>query len=400
MNIDYFFKSAKIYLPDIDSPLSKWAVIACDQYTSSIDYWFNVKKEVGNAPSTLNLIYPEVYLNTDINVNIKDIYNNMNKYINDKIIVPAFEDGLILVERETTSGKRIGIVGVIDLEKYSFTDNSYPIIATEDIVKNRLDKRIEIRTNASIELPHTILFLLDKTKTIIENAYKECLKSDPIYDFDLMMNGGHIRGFKIEGELKNRLLDAINNKIDSPSIIVGDGNHSLASSKLCYEKFKQNNQNDSNTPLRFALIELENLFSDSVEFFPIHRFLFNKSVKDVSYDFNYYLKKNNIESKGIYKVILKDERDSFEFYFESSIECIKIVQSFIESKGYMCDYPHEEKEINNLLKEQKGTAILLNSIDKDELLLWIKENGHLPKKSFSIGKADDKRFYLESRVIK
>ena len=400
MKKEYFFKSGDIYLPNKKVPYEKWAVIACDQYTSSISYWDKVNEIVGKSPSTLRLIYPEVYLNIKSDLKIEDIFNNMDNYLKNEVVVPSTKDGLVLVERETSSGKRIGVIGLIDLEQYSFTDNTYPIIATEDIVKNRLDTRIEIRNKANIELPHTILFIIDENKTIIEEAYKECLHEKPIYDFDLMMNGGHIRGFELKGDIKDKLLKNINNINDNPKIIVGDGNHSLATAKLTYERYKENHSDYKTSPLRYTLVEIENLFSNEVGFFPIHRFIFNIKIDELIKDFNDYINKFHIKLGKNKEAIFVGDNKETKFGFSSSIECIKIIQDFVEYKKYNVDYPHELDEINELLDSNKGCAITLNSIDRKDLLNWIKNNGHLPKKSFSIGKANDKKFYLESRKIR
>ena len=400
------FYPGTFYLPNKDTDYSKWSVISCDQHTSNIEYWNNVKELVKNSPSSLNLILPEAYIHLDSEYSIEDIYKYMDEYLKNETIIPVIENGLIIVERETSTGKRIGLLGTIDLEEYSFKDNDHLIVATEDYVENRLKVRIKIRENALLELSHAIVFIKDN-ENLIEKVYKKCQKNKPIYDFNLMFNSSRIRGFKVSKEDSSLLLESINN-IDNehdPIMMVGDGNHSLASAKICWENYKQNNPDyNPNHPLRYAMVELEPLSSDSIQFYPIHRFVYDVPFSNLYNEFSDYLDKNHIKNVGNHIITLKSKDDIEVFNFKSTIDSIKILQDFLDmyhiSNGYNVDYIHDEKEIKRLIKNNKGTAIIVEAIDKEELFDWVKMNGHLPKKTFSIGTSSEKRYYLEARIIK
>ena len=330
----------------------------------------------------------------------------MNDYLQNKVLSLKVDDGLIIVERDTSTGKRIGVVGLIDLEEYSYIDNNHLIVASEDYVEKRLKARIEIREKASLELSHAIVFTLDDDKEIYK-VYKKCQKCIPLYDFNLMENGGHLRGWKIAGEEKELLLKLLNTRdLDNePIMIVGDGNHSLASAKVCWENYKANNPSyPLEHPLRYAMVELESLNSEAIKFYPIHRFIYNVPFSNLCSEFVDYLKRNKIKNIGNSVITIKSKDDIRVFNFRSTIDSIKILQDFLDeyriTNGYDIDYIHDEGVIKKLIKENRGTAIFIEPIDKSELFNWVKENGHLPKKTFSIGMSNEKRYYLESRIIK
>ena len=401
----YFFLSGNFLLPNKNIDYTKWSVISCDQHTSNLEYWKKTRDYVGLNPSSLYLTMPELQVDNDIVLNARQINNNMVDYLNDGILEQTIIDGLVLVERETTDGIRIGLVGLIDLDEYSYTDNKHLIVATEDCVLSRLKKRVEIRENALLELSHAIVFINDKTN-LIENAYNLIKNDEPLYDFDLMNNSGHIRGFKVLGDLKNRLLESINKRDNDtdPILLVGDGNHSLAAAKECWNNYKNSHPNyNINHPLRYAMVELENVNSIG-DFYPIHRYVYDVDIDKLINDFNKYLNDNNIIQSGDHKLIFKSKNKTYTYTFSSPFCIIKSIQRFFDINGtnyvYKIDYLHDIIEVNQMIDSNGGVGVILEKIDKDDLFKYVKESGHLPKKSFSIGEADDKRFYLESRIIK
>ena len=400
------FDSETFYLPNTKIDYEKWSIISCDQHTSSLDYWKNVKNIVNNSPSSLNLILPEAYIHSNVPYSIKDIYKYMDNYLSDGTLVKTVDNGLILVERETSTGKRIGVVGIIDLEEYSYDDNNHLIVATEDYVKERLKMRVEIRKDAKLELSHAIIFVDDKNN-LIEKVYKKCQNYKPLYDFNLMENGGHIRGYLIDNEEKNMLLNSINKRDNDtePIMMIGDGNHSLAAAKVTWENYKLSNPlYDPNHPLRYAMVEVEALNSETIKFYPIHRFVFDVPFFKLCDDFKQYLSNKGQNCVGNHIITFKSKDEIKCFSFSSSIDSIKYLQDFLDNyiikNNYKVDYLHDEEEINYMISKNLGSGILLESINKDELFDWVKMNGHLPKKSFSIGTSNEKRYYLESRIIK
>ena len=328
------FSPANILLPNDGIDMKKWSVIACDQFTSQADYWDAVEKYVGDAPSTLNVVFPEIYLGTienqenDCNSSgdgvkndketgrktkyasmtdderIKYINTTMDTYLTDGTLKQAVADGYVLVERTTESGVRLGIVGLIDLDDYDFDPKKKTLIrATEGTVISRIPPRVKIRENAAIELPHVMLLVddpIDRQKIdgcqgatqedavnitavkhgIIEYVYaiRDTLRK--LYDTDLMQGGGHIRGYAVEGEAAKQVTEAFAAKQESSGgflFAVGDGNHSLATAKTCWENIKKSGKFTEEQlkthPARHALVEICNLHSEALEFKPIHRLL-------------------------------------------------------------------------------------------------------------------------------
>ena len=226
-------RSCDIYLPSEGTDMYRWAVIACDQFTSQPEYWHNVERTVGDAPSTLRLMRPEVYLGQGDNG--EQIVSAMKSYLDDGILVRRVEDGFVAVERETQSGKRLGLICALDLECYDFADGDHMIRATEDTVADRLPARVRIRSMAPVEMPHVMVLIDDPEKTVIEPVLGTVSEGDLLYDTDLMEGGGHIRGWSVTGESQKKMIsDALYALLESSGgflYAVGDGNHSLASAK-------------------------------------------------------------------------------------------------------------------------------------------------------------------------
>lgn len=404
----YSFLPASILLPKDDVDMSKWSVVACDQYTSNKRYWNQVNKLVDGVPSTYNIIYPEVYLN-DGSDRTASINKTMATYLED-VLEEKVHHGFVLVERDTESGKRLGLIGVIDLENYDYSiDSQSPIRATEGTIESRIPPRKAIRQNAPLEVPHIMVLVDDINKTLIEPLYDHKDSFYRLYDFDLMKNGGHIAGYAIDGDYALTLSQKINEFEDQSTgifLAMGDGNHSLATAKACWEEIKGalNEEAYQNHPARYALVELVNLHSDALKFEPIHRVVFNVDKDDIYQAFNNYIESNNMMIlPGDEITIVGATDDKLEIDNKQRKLAVDVLQSFLdqyleEHPEASIDYIHGEEETRELAKEN-GVGFLLNSISKENLFQAIMASGALPRKTFSMGNANEKRYYLECRKL-
>ena len=411
------FTKAKIMLPK-DADMTKWSVVACDQYTSERDYWERVKETVGDAPSALKIIFPEVYLEDEGgDERIKTINSTMKKYVEDGVL-EELSPCYIYTERTLKDGSvRKGIIGCVDLEEYDFSKGSQSKIrATEGTVIERIPPRVKVRENAPLELPHIMLLIDDEKKQVIENvaAKKDTFKK--LYDFTLMENSGSVRGYLVDEETAKEFEDALsllgkkeefktkyNTDKDVLHIAVGDGNHSLATAKTCYENIKkQIGDKAQDMPQRYALCELGNLHDDTLLFEAIHRVVFNASKEE----FLNALKNKYVirEGKGddSFSIVYDGEETSYVIEnpdFNLTVGCIQsVIDTFIEDNGATVDYIHGEDVVKNLSKGG-NFGIILNCMKKTDLFPTVILDGALPRKTFSMGEAHDKRFYLESRYI-
>ena len=406
-------KVPKILLPKGHIDKSKWSVIACDQFTSQPDYWEKLADYVEDSPSALNIIFPEVYLEEKgKQERIKTINSNMYNYLKCGIF-EEFE-GFILVERTTPDGqKRLGLVIAVDLEEYDYTpENDALIKATEKTVVDRLPPRIEVRKGACLELPHIMMLMDDRKEKIIERLYKSKDFFPKAYDFDLNMNGGHIKGYKIANCAP--VIDKLNSLLDKTVLIekygsdkpilfaVGDGNHSLATAKECWNKIKKTLKKIeiSEHPARYALCELVNLHDKSLQFQPIHRV-----VLGVDEDFIDYMGKGleKLDGRAQVKVIYKDKIYYWKVS-ENPSDAIADIQHLMDiyaktHKKMVIDYIHGDGHLQEVSKVNDGVGVFMPCLEKDGLFDYVVRRGVLPRKSFSMGHAEDKRYYLECRYI-
>lgn len=483
------FNPANILLPKDGIDMEKWSVIACDQYTSQADYWKTVEEFVGDAPSTLNVVFPEIYLgnkkndkncacengscaddHTTMYASMSDseriacINSTMEKYLSDGIIQQVVTDGYVLVERTTESGIRLGIVGLVDLDDYDFDPKNPTLIrATEGTVISRIPPRVKIREHAAIELPHVMLLvddpvdkadaISDKGKLtgiynignvehgIIEYVYSLKDSFRKLYDTDLMQGGGHIRGYAIEGEAAKQVTAAFAKKQEQSGgflFAVGDGNHSLATAKTCWENIKESGKFTEEQlkthPARYALVEICNLHSEALEFKPIHRLLTNVDVKDMLSFFEAEITKQGLESTEGDEIVFeyaesgsdnsaKPANGNEVVSENSAVTCtapikssginitnrgdrlpVEILQGILDKylethDNVSIDYIHGDDALHRLVKETNGCGIFLQSIDKSTLFPAINAGGVLPRKTFSIGEANEKRYYMECHNI-
>lgn len=435
-----------LLMPRKDVNLAKWSVVACDQYTSQLDYWKNVEAYVDDSPSTLHMIFPEVYLEkNDDDARIEKIGRVMKEYMNKNILVEHMSC-FILVDRKTSrSPSRKGLVLAVDLEQYDYNKGSQTLIrATEGTVIERLPPRIKIRQNAPIELPHIMLLIDDPEKTVIEPIFENIHRYEKLYDFDLMMDGGHITGYKIEDEktignilaslekLADENVFRLKYGVDSDKGVllfaVGDGNHSLATAKACWDKLKENlsEEEKENHPSRFALVEVVNVHDEGLAFEPIHRVVFNVDSDDmlnkmVQYfgggskaKYVFYDSKENMLKET--EKLKKESRHVFPFIAgsrwgvatvenpASNLE-VGTLQTFLDEyvmtrKEVKIDYIHGENIVDQLGSIEGNIGFYLPAMNKSDLFKTVIVDGVLPRKTFSMGEAEEKRFYLECRKIK
>lgn len=420
------FLPANILLPNVDSMkstdlkkstdfLEKWAVIACDQFTSQPEYWAEVYKTVGDAPSSLRLVLPEAELTGDDGDRAATIAKTMERYLNEGLF-KAYPDSYIYVERTLVNGSiRRGIVGAVDLDAYDYHNGSIsPVRATERTVEERIPPRKKIRQDAPLELPHILLLCDDPERTLIESvsAVKEGLPK--LYEFDLMAGGGHLAGWLLAGDAAvdfSRKLAAYEERLQtrctaeglSPLIYaVGDGNHSLATAKACYEDLKKAHPDSdlTNHPARYALLELENLHDETQQFEPIHRI-----IKDTDPDALLAALVSAAGAEEGYPVTwyAGDKRGTIHLDPAKGELAIGILQAFLDGylpeHGGAIDYIHGDDVLQRLSEAPNSIGFLLHPIQKDRLFRSIAHDGVLPRKTFSMGHACEKRYYLEARKI-
>lgn len=419
MNIP--FKRGNIFLPK-NTDMTKWSVVACDQYTSEPEYWNDVEKIVGDAPSTLKLTLPEIYLEDEnINERIAKINSNM-KALLDEDFFNEYKDSMIYLERTQSDGKiREGLIGVVDLEAYSYEKGAEtPIRATEKTVIERIPPRVKIRENAPLELPHIMILIDDDKKQIIENLKNKVSEDDIVYDFDLMKNGGHVKGYLLNEEtmdevdkglkeLADKEVFAKKYDVNNKEVLLfamGDGNHSLATAKACYEKLKEimSEEEYLNNPARYALVELVNLHSPALEFEAINRVIFNTEPEKLLNSLKEYYQINKDGNGQKIEVITNDVDEKWYIENPKSNIAVGSIQIFLDeylknNEGKI-DYIHGEETTKNLAKQSGNVGFIFEAMPKNELFKTVILDGSLPRKTFSMGHSYDKRYYLESRKIK
>ena len=392
------FTPADILLPRVDD-ITKWSCIACDQFTAEPEYWREAERIVGSEPSTLRLMLPEAWLGVrDSAAETRKIYAAMKDYVN-RGIFRTVEDSFVYVERTLPSGAvRRGLVGKLDLECYDWAPGSAtPVRATEGTVESRLPARVEVRRGATLEMPHIMVFIDDPENAVIPSA----AGGEALYDFELMLGGGHIRGSRVTGEAAERLTAALEAPEGSVRFAMGDGNHSLAAAKRCWEQIKRNlPESELEThPARYALAEIVNIHDEAVTFEPIHRVL----LETVPRGFIEEAAARLPRGKGQAVTLLAGRR---EMEIETGMPLGALVALVDEllgdwrrEHGGEPDYIHGDEEARALGGKPSSVGVLLPRLEKAELFPYITEHGPYPKKSFSIGHARDKRYYLECRAI-
>ena len=416
------FGAAEILLPDFERINgTTWSVVACDQYTSEPAYWKDAKAQVGETPSTLNLMLPEIYLQ-ESESRIPEIRRAMDEALEAHLI--AHPDAMIYLERVQSDGAvRRGIIGAVDLECYDYTAGSTSLIrATEGTVLERIPPRVAVRRGAPLELPHVMLLIDDRRRTVIEEAAPLAKQSKPIYDFDLMLGGGHVTGYLLDAQAQAQILGALGALASgegmterygdatlSPLLFaVGDGNHSLATAKASYEEIKAQIGEEAarSHPARYALAEIVNLHDEALQFEPIYRVVFGADRADLLAKLkeNVSALKGSAEKQSI-TVVMGDAEEILEIPTPEQQLTVGTLQRFLdaylgEHPEASVDYIHGEDSLRNLAREDGAIGFLFDGMEKNDLFRTVLYDGALPRKTFSMGHAQDKRYYLECRKIR
>ncbi len=416
------FKTANILLPK-NTDMTKWAVVACDQYTSEPDYWAETEKIVSDNPSTLKLTLPEIYLEQDgVDEKIKNIHSSMEKYLASNIF-EEYENALIYIERKQNDGKvRAGIVGAIDLEMYDYRKGSKSQVrATEATVVERIPPRIKVRQGAPVELPHIMILIDDDKKTVVEPLSDVKNSLEKVYDFKLMQKGGEIAGWLLGEEQIKSVMSALDNLSDLSAFnakyglsednvllyAMGDGNHSLATAKEFYEQLKANNPGVdlSNHPARYALVEIVNLHSPALEFEAIHRIVTDVDTDKLMATLTEKLSLTEQGSDDAQCFMSVKDGVSKKLYVGNELSKLTVgslqlvLDEYIKGNGGKIDYIHGIEVIESLSKNENSIGFVLPDMLKSELFPTVICDGALPRKTFSMGHAWDKRYYVEARKI-
>jgi len=415
---------ADILLPKTKN-MTEWSVVACDQYTSEPAYWDSVKKTIGGLPSTYNLVFPEIYLKTaDFDETISNINRSMASYISDNLF-EEHKSTYIYTERTLRNGSvRKGIIGAIDLEDYDYNVGSQTAVrATEGTVLDRIPPRVQIRQNAPLEFPHVMLLIDDESKSIIEALGDKKASFKPAYDFDMMQNSGSIKGYflpeneiaKIDASLEKMADKEVFSKhydVNDKGVLlfaVGDGNHSLATAKKCYMNLKNSigEEKAMAHPARYALAEVVNLHDTSLDFEAIHRVVFDVDANDFYDSLAKYYKLSDSPTDNSQQIDVVISGTIKTVYITNPTLNLAVgslqefIDEYLSTHSGEVDYIHGEDVVVKLSKEHLNSiGFILPSMDKNDLFKTVILDGALPRKTFSMGEACDKRFYLEGRKIR
>lgn len=425
----------EILLPTESVDPQKWAVIACDQYTSQPEYWSEVKSFVGTFPSTLNLVFPEVFLGKSDEIDrIQSIQTHMQKALHDGLLIP--HEGMIYVERSVAGKTRRGLMLALDLEKYDFNKGSQTLIrATEGTILDRLPPRIKIREHAPLELPHILMLIDDPEDLVIGSVEKQKTTLPLAYDFELMQSSGHLTGrFINDPKLEEKIINGLHhltdptifaNKYDLPEntpvllFASGDGNHSLATAKSCWEKLKPFVSMDH--PARYALVEVENVHDKALEFEPIHRIVFGckeDPIQALRSSFATNISFTTVpDAAAMIKTVKAAKGPEHHFGLITSNSClvatirnpslnlpVGTLQEFLDAwmksgSADQIDYVHGDDPLITLGSQNGNVGFYLAGMPKSDLFKTVIKDGSLPRKTFSMGEAHEKRFYYEARLI-
>ncbi|MEA4946246.1 MAG: DUF1015 domain-containing protein [Oscillospiraceae bacterium] len=408
------FNPADILIPR-NADMTAWSVVACDQFTSEPEYWARAEALVGDKPSTLRLMLPEAYLGKpQAEDSTARINAAMRRYL-DGGLFWTLENSYVYVERTISDGRvRRGLVGALDLEEYDWSPASAsPIRATEGTVEDRLPPRVKVRQDAPLEMPHIMVFIDDADNAVMDAAQG----GERLYDFDLMLGGGHLAGYRVPD---NARVDAAVDALSDPAALaakyglagkapaifaMGDGNHSLATAKKCWETLKPalTPARRETHPARFALVELVNIHDPAISFEPIHKVLFDTDNRDFIAAARLYF--HGAEGEGHVIRLLAGGAEATLSLAGFSIgeligECERFCQRYLKINGGRIDYVHGDGEAASLASGLGCAGILLPRMEKSELFPSVIQTGPFPKKSFSIGLGPDKRYYLECRKIR
>ena len=422
-------KSADILLPREGIDLKKWATVACDQYTSEPEYWLDVEKIVADSPSTFKITFPEVYLEKEgKKERIRNIVKTMEDYIEEGVFT-EYKDSFILVKRTCDGKSRYGLMAALDLDQYDYSKDSRSLIrATEGTILERIPPRKEIRKDAPLELPHIMVLISDEKRSVIEPLKDKMDSLKRIYSTELMKDGGYLEGYLIDSDEDKEMIyqafESLYSALDKNNPLLfamGDGNHSLATAKSCWEDMKKglSEEERKDSKARYALVEIENIYDEALLFEPIHRVFFNLSMDEFEKEVLKYAKgmtyhreksiedmveRINSRDGLVFGLSVNNELYSLEVKGSRNVLSASLMQSVIDSlkerNACQIDYIHGIDVTVRLSNEGNNIGIILPDVDKSSFFETVIKEGSFPRKTFSIGHANEKRYYMEARRIK
>lgn len=422
-------KSADILLPREGIDLKKWATVACDQYTSEPEYWLDVEKIVADSPSTFKITFPEVYLEKEgKKERIRNIVKTMEDYIEEGVFT-EYKDSFILVKRTCDGKSRYGLMAALDLDQYDYSKDSRSLIrATEGTILERIPPRKEIRKDAPLELPHIMVLISDEKRSVIEPLKDKMDSLKRIYSTELMKDGGYLEGYLIDSDEDKEMIyqafESLYSALDKNNPLLfamGDGNHSLATAKSCWEDMKKglSEEERKDSKARYALVEIENIYDEALLFEPIHRVFFNLSMDEFEKEVLKYAKgmtyhreksiedmveRINSRDGLVFGLSVNNELYSLEVKGSRNFLSASLMQSVIDSlkerNACQIDYIHGIDVTVRLSNEGNNIGIILPDVDKSSFFETVIKEGSFPRKTFSIGHANEKRYYMEARRIK
>lgn len=413
---DMYLHPGELLLPAPEVNPTAWACVACDQYTSQPEYWKEVEALVDGQPSTLRLILPEIFL-PEADVRVPEIHRAMRDYLARGVLTPGVKNGFILTERNTSSGARVGLVALMDLEGYDYHPGSRtPVRATEGTILERIPPRLAVRRGAALELSHVLMLIDDPMMSVAEPLFERRNTLTKLYDFPLMMNGGHVVGYAVTDPADiagvNAALEALRSRLSSNLLYaVGDGNHSLATAKAYWEEIKPTltPAEQADHPARFAMVELENIHDDALIFEPIHRVLFGYDGDTLLDELARYAVEKGWSLTGgenAQEIVVAFEGKEVRLNIGGSSHPLAVgtLQRFLDDwmpahPGTKLDYIHGDTAVRALAEGEKAVAFLLPALPKNQLFPMVEKLGSLPRKTFSMGEANEKRYYLEARRL-
>ena len=394
------------YLPEEGADMEKWAVVACDQYTAQKEKWERADAIAGDAPSALRLIIPEAYLD-ESDARVPKVQHAMERYLAEGALRPAVR-GMVLLERTTQSGSRLGLVMTIDLEAYDFAKGSHTRIRpTEGTIVERIPPRQKVRRGAKLELSHVLVLCDDPQRTVIEPVYAARASLRPLYDTPLMLDGGRARGWAVEDEaMLNQIADALRAlqarlQPDGILLAVGDGNHSLATARAHWLEVKQGLKEEEWAchPARFAMVELNNIYDDALIFEPIHRVVFGRTGENVL-SLLRDAELSPVQSQPDLTLVTPNGEQGYRIGHPLHALPVGTVQQLLDRAGDVkLDYVHGDEAVRQIVARENAVGILLPPMPKAMLFPAVAKDGPLPRKTFSMGEANEKRYYMEARII-
>jgi hypothetical protein len=411
-----YIRPGELLLPAHKANPTAWACVACDQYTSQPEYWREADALAGDQPSALRLVLPEVYL-SQAKERIPEIHHTMREYLTQGALTPGVQNGFILTVRSVAGGNRVGLVALLDLEGYDYLPGAKPPVrATEGTILERIPPRLAVRRGAALELSHVLMLMDDPLRSVLEPLYARCAAFNKLYDFSLMMNGGRLTGYAINSpdDIQAILTSLAALQERQPGDLlyaVGDGNHSLATAKAYWEELKPalSSAERADHPARFAMVELENIHDEALTFEPIHRVLFGCDGDTLLQELQRYAVAKGWSLSG------GSEGQKIVAVFEGKEAHLSVIgsphplavgtlQAFLDDwmaahPETSLDYVHGDAATRALARGEKAVAFLLPALPKNELFPMVEILGALPRKTFSMGEANEKRYYMEARRL-